>query len=932
MAILVANLSSSSFCFFSSHHRFQTQKEILVSDVRVRKNVIFNRASLRTDSISTFDRSATDANTRLRRFCESGNLESAVKLLRVSGKWDIDPRTLCSVLQLCSDSRCLNYGKEVDSFIRGNGFVIDSSLGSKLALMYTNCGDLKEASRVFDQVKIEKALFWNILMNELAKSGDFSGSIGLFKKMMSSGVEMDSYTFSCISKSFSSLRSVNGGEQLLGYILKSGFGDRNSVGNSLVAFYLKNQRVDSARMVFDEMTERDVISWNSIINGYVSNGLAEQGLSVFVKMLVSGVEIDLATIVSVFAGCADSSLISLGRAVHSFGLKACFSREDRFCNTLLDMYSKCGDLDSAKAVFTEMSDRSVVSYTSMIAGYAREGLAGEAVKLFEQMEEEGISPDVYTITAVLNCCSRNRLLDEGKRVHEWIKENDMGFDIFVSNALMDMYSKCGSMREAELVFSEMRVKDIISWNTVIGGYSKNCYANEALSLFNLLLEEKRFSPDERTVACVLPACASLSAFDKGREIHGYIMRNGYFSDRHVANSLVDMYAKCGALLLARMLFDDIASKDLVSWTVMIAGYGMHGFGKEAIALFNQMRQAGIEPDEISFVSLLYACSHSGLVDEGWRFFNIMRHECKIEPTVEHYACIVDMLARTGNLSKAYRFIENMPIPPDATIWGALLCGCRIHHDVKLAERVSEKVFELEPENTGYYVLMASIYAEAEKWEEVKRLRRRIGQRGLRKNPGCKTILCMFPRMTKRPEVETGTEETVRSVRLTRRARKTPERPLRRRRKDETAVKECSEPGRRGGGERDGQLRKERDVRDGERALRAVVEIERSAEQFVKEIEVTRRNGELASQITTEVGLVVGWWLQGSLAVGMFRDSRALSCFGSNGAEEEEGFLRGGMGAVVGAGVGEREGAAVIVAERWRRRMSNGNDGGFIVEE
>ncbi|CAN8231445.1 unnamed protein product [Cochlearia groenlandica] len=738
MLVTTTSLSSSSFCYFKTH------KEIK-SSIRARKDVIFNRASLRTVSIgsrdvTTLDRSATEANVRLRRLCEARDLDNAVKLLRVSGKCEIDPRTLCFVLQLCADSKSLENGKEVDSFINRNGFVVDSNLGSKLALMYTNCGELREARRVFDKVEIEKALFWNVLMNELAKSGDFSGSIGLFKRMMSSGVEMDSYTLSCVSKSFSSLRGVHGGEQFHGYVLKSGFGDCNSVANSLLALYLRNQRVESARKVFDEMSERDVISWNSMINGYMSNGLVEQGLLVFVEMLLSGVEIDLATIVSVFAGCADSGLISLGRAVHGIGVKACLSREDRFCNTLLDMYLKCGDLESGEAVFREMSDRrSVVSYTSMIAGYAREGLAGEVVKLFAEMEGEGISPDVYTVTAVLNCCARNRLLEEGKRAHEFIKEHDMGFDIFVSNALMDMYAKCGNMREAETVFSEMPVKDIISWNTVIGGYSKNCYANEALSMFHLMLEEKRFDPDERTVACVLPACASLSAFDKGREIHGYIMRNGYFSDRHVANSLVDMYAKCGALLLARLLFDDIASKDLVSWTVMIAGYGMHGFGKEAIALFEQKRQAGIEPDKISFVSLLYACSHAGLVDEGWRFFNIMRHECKIEPTLEHYACIVDMLARTGNLSKAYRFIENMPIPPDATIWGALLCGCRIHHDVKLAEIVAEKVFELEPENTGYYVLMANIYAEAEKWEEVKRLRVRIGRRGLRKNPGCSWI-------------------------------------------------------------------------------------------------------------------------------------------------------------------------------------------------
>ncbi|CAH2078612.1 unnamed protein product, partial [Thlaspi arvense] len=273
MAMLVANLSSSSVCLFPPR-RSQSQKEI-GSDVRVRRDVISNKASLRTvppvedrrdyaDSISTFDRSLTDANTRLRRFCEAGNLESAVKLLRVSGKWDIDRRTLCSVLQLCADTRSLKDGKEVDSFIRSNGFVLDSILGSKLALMYTNCG----------------------------------------------------------------------------------------------------------------------------------------------------IDIDLATVVSVFAGCADSGFISLGRAVHGLGLKACLSREDRFCNKLLDMYSKCGDLDSAKAVFTEMSDRTVVSYTSMIAGYAREGLAGEAVKLFTEMEGEGISPDAHTVTAVLKCCARNRLLEE----------------------------------------------------------------------------------------------------------------------------------------------------------------------------------------------------------------------------------------------------------------------------------------------------------------------------------------------------------------------------------------------------------------------------------------------------------------------------------------------------------------------------------------
>jgi pentatricopeptide repeat protein len=246
-------------------------------------------------------------------------------------------------------------------------------------------------------------------------------------------------------------------------------------------------------------------------------------------------------------------------------------------------------------------------------------------------------------------------------------------------------------------------------------------------------------PDGTTLACILPACVSLASLDRGKEVHGHILRNGFFSDQPVANALVDMYVKCGVPVLARLLFDMIPTKDLITWTVMIAGYGMHGFGNNAITTFNEMRQAGIEPDEVSFISILYACSHSGLLDEGWRFFNVMQDECNVKPKLEHYACIVDLLARSGKLAMAYKFIKSMPIEPDATIWGALLSGCRIHHDVKLAEKVAEHVFELEPENTGYYVLLANTYAEAEKWEEVKKLRQKIGRRGLKKNPGCSWI-------------------------------------------------------------------------------------------------------------------------------------------------------------------------------------------------
>ncbi|KAL9455888.1 hypothetical protein AB3S75_005173 [Citrus x aurantiifolia] len=645
-------------------------------------------------------------NAEISRFCEVGNLEKAMEVLYSSEKSKIDTKTYCSILQLCADLKSLEDGKKVHSIICESGIVIDDGvLGSKLVFMYVTCGDLKEGRRVFNKIDNGKVFIWNLLMHEYSKTGNFKESLYLFKKMQSLGIAADSYTFSCVLKCLA------------------------VVGNS--------RRVKDAHKLFDELSGRDVVSWNCMISGYIANGVAEKGLEVFKEMLNLGFNVDLATMVTVLSGCANCGALMIGRAVHAFALKACFSKEISFNNTLLDMYSKCGDLDGAIRVFEKMGERSVVSWTSMIAGYAREGVFDGAIRLFRGMVREGIEPDVYALTSILHACACDGLLEIGKDVHDYIKENDMQSSLYVSNALMDMYAKCGSMADAESVFNQMPVKDIVSWNTMIGGYSKNSCPNEALDLFVAMLQ--KFEPDGVTMACILPACASLAALERGREIHGYILRHGISADRNVANAIVDMYVKCGVLVLARSLFDMIPAKDLILWTIMIAGYGMHGFGCDAIATFNDMRQAGIEPDEVSFISVLYACSHSRLVDEGWRFFNMMRYECNIEPKLEHYACMVDLLSRTGNLSEAYRFIEMMPVAPDATIWGSLLCGCRIHHEVKLAEKVAEHVFELEPDNTGYYVLLANVYAEAEKWEEVKKLREKISRRGLKKNPGCSWI-------------------------------------------------------------------------------------------------------------------------------------------------------------------------------------------------
>ncbi|MQM12146.1 hypothetical protein Taro_045061 [Colocasia esculenta] len=696
--------------------------------------------SCRASALVCLEERKFDASAEVAGLCEVGDLRSAVGC--ISGAhfrgFQLDAAAYCSVLQLCADLGSLEEGRKVHAMLCSSGFPINGVVGSKLVFMYVRCGDLGEGRRVFDGFASKTNNFtWNLLLNEYTKMGNYSESILLFNRMRESGVNANSHTLSCVLKCVGALGRVQGGEQVHGYILKLGFDSYVAVGNALIALYCKCRQIHSAFEVFDGMPERDVISWNSMISGCAANGLPIKCIELLEEMWCSGISMDLATLVSIFPACAESGALSQGMVLHGFATKSGLIKEMTLNNVLLDFYSKCGNLGHAVKVFEKMSHRSVVTWTSMISGHTRAGQFEEAIRLFREMESEGVAPDLFVITSVLHACACNESLEEGKRVHEYVTRRKLEKNLFVANALMDMYAKCGCMTAAKMIFEHMVVKDTVSWNTMIGGYSKNCLPNEALTLFSEMQSQIR--PNSVTIACVLPALASLSFLDRGREMHAHVLRMGWYCDGYVANGLVDMYVKCGALKLARQLFDRILVKDLVSWTVMIAGYGMHGHGRDAIAVFKEMQRSAIEPDGVSFIAILYACSHSGLVEEGWRFFNTMRYEYKIEPQLEHYACMVDLLGRAGHLIEAYEFIQSMPIEPDSTVWGALLFACRIHRDVKLAEEAADKVFALEPENTGYYVLLANIYAEAEKWEAVKKLRERIGSNRLRKKPGCSWI-------------------------------------------------------------------------------------------------------------------------------------------------------------------------------------------------
>ncbi|KAF8653736.1 hypothetical protein HU200_061849 [Digitaria exilis] len=714
---------------------------------------VYSRCGQMEDAIQVFEimhpRDAISWNSMISGCFSNGWHGKAVDLFSImwSEGVEISSVTMVSVLPACAELGYELVGKVVHGYSVKSVLLwelefldsrIDAVLGSKLVFLYVKCGDMASARRAFDVMSSKSNLHvWNMLMGGYAKAGEFQESLLLFKQMHDLGITPDEHTISCLLKCITSLSLDRDGLVAHGYLMKLGFEEQCAVCNALISFYAKSNRIEDALEVFDAMPHQDTISWNSVISGCTSNGLNDEAIELFIKMWIQGQEMDSATLLSVLPACGQPCYCFFGRWLHGYSVKTGLIGETSIANAVLDMYSNCSDWHSTNKIFRSMDQKNVVSWTAMITSYTRAGLFNKVTGLLQEMVLDGIRPDVFAVTSALHAFAGDESLKQGKSVHGYAIRNGMEKLLPVANALMEMYVRCGNMEEAQLIFDRATNKDIISWNTLIGGYSRNNFANESFSLFGDMLLQSR--PNAVTMTCILPAAASLSSLERGREIHAYALRRGYLEDNYTSNALVDMYVKCGALLVAQLLFDRLTKKNLISWTIMIAGYGMHGRGRDAIALFEQMRRSGVEPDSASFSAILYACCHSGLTKEGWRFFNAMRNEHKIEPKLKHYACIVDLLSHTGNLKEAFEFIESMPIEPDSSIWVSLLHGCRIHRDVKLAEKVADRVFNLEPENTGYYVLLSNIYAEAERWEAVKKLKNKIGGRGLRENTGCSWI-------------------------------------------------------------------------------------------------------------------------------------------------------------------------------------------------
>jgi pentatricopeptide repeat protein len=537
----------------------------------------------------------------------------------------------------------------------------------------------------------------------------------------------------CIKK-----KALAEGKLIHAHINERGITNNTILQNTLVNMYAKCGKLMDARRAFEEMPERNVCSWTVMITAYSKHGLAEEAFALFHQMQRSGIQPNQFTFSSVLSACSDLAALQQGMEIHEKINRSGFQSNVAVANALVYMYAKCGRMDKARDAFDNMRQRNVISWTAMIAGYARNDWGEEALRLFEQMQLAGVKPNMKTFASVLPACGALSALQQGMKIHEEITRSGFQSDVIVDSALVDMYAKCGSIEKARDLFDKMSKRDAVSWTVMIAGCAQNGVGYEALRLFKQM-QLAGVKPIAKTFANVLPACANLAALEQGIEIHEEIIKSGFNSDILVMNALIDMYAKCGSIEKAREVFENLHTRDVVSWTAMIAGYAMHGFGKEAIALFQQMEDSGINPNDITLVCVFSACCHVGLVDEGYSYFNRMSTYYHITPRVEHYSCMVDLLGRTGRLEEARDLINKMPIKPDAAVWRSLLGACRIHHNVELGECVAEHLFELEPKNAAPYVLLSNIYAEAGKWAEIEKVRKMMKERGVIKTPGCSWI-------------------------------------------------------------------------------------------------------------------------------------------------------------------------------------------------
>ncbi|KAK7399469.1 hypothetical protein VNO78_10652 [Psophocarpus tetragonolobus] len=639
---------------------------------------------------------------------------------------------LASVIRACTQLGNLSIALQVYGFVVKRGFVQDVYVGTSLIDFYTKHGYVDEARLIFDGLEVKTTVTWTAIIAGYSKQGRSEVSLKLFNQMRDGNVYPDRYVISSVLSACSMLEFLEGGRQIHGYVLRRSFDTDVSVVNGIIDFYLKCHKVNIGRKVFNQLLDKDVVSWTTMIAGCMQNSFHGDAMDLFVEMVRKGWKPDAFGCTSILNSCGSLNALEKGRQVHAYAIRVNIDNDDFVKNGLIDMYAKCDSLTNARKVFDLVASINVVSYNAMIEGYSRQNKLVEALDLFREMRLL-LPPTLLTFVSLLGLSASLFILELSSQIHGLIIKYGVSLDNFAGSALIDVYSKFSCVGNARLVFEEIYDKDIVVWNAMFSGYNHQLENEESLKLYKDL-QMSRLKPNEFTFAAVIAAASNMASLRQGQQFHNQVIKMCLDEDPFVTNSLVDMYAKCGSIGEAHKAFSSTNQRDIACWNSMISTYAQHGEAERALDLFEHMIVEGAKPNYVTFVGVLSACSHAGLLDVGFRYFESMS-QFGIEPGIDHYACMVSLLGRAGKIYEAKEFIEKMPIKPAEVVWRSLLSACRVSGHVELGIYAAEMAISCDPADSGSYILLSNIFASKSMWANVRRVREKMEMNRVVKEPG-----------------------------------------------------------------------------------------------------------------------------------------------------------------------------------------------------
>ncbi|KAM1490351.1 pentatricopeptide repeat-containing protein At3g62890-like [Malus sylvestris] len=612
------------------------------------------------------------------------------------------------------------------------GFINDTYAASRILKFCTDSHFVHAdfSLKIFDRIDDANGFIWNTMMRAYVQRNRPQKALKLYKLMLEKNAGPDHYTYPLLVQACAIRVSGFEGKQIHGHVFKTGFDSDVYVQNTLINMYAVCENMGDARKLFDEIPVLNSVAWNSILAGYVRAGDAEKAKFVYDQMP---------------------------------------ERNTIASNSMIVLFGRTGCVNEACRLFEEMPEKDMVSWSALISCHEQNEMYEEALAKFLEMVANGVMVDEVVLVTVLSACANLLAVQTGKLIHGLVVKIGTESYVNLQNAFIHMYSNCGEIMAAQKLFNAAYNLDQISWNSMISGYLKCGLVENARTLFDSMPEkdivswsamisgyaqQDRFSetlalfqemqllgirPDETTLVSVVSACTQLAALDLGQWIHAYIRKNGLKINVFLGTTLINMYMKCGCVENALEVFEGTSEKGVSSWNALILGLAMNGLVEKSLETFSEMKKCGVAPNEITFIGVLGACRHMGLVNEGRRHFDSMVQEHKIERNVKHYGCMVDLLGRAGMLKEAEELIESMPMMPDVATWGALLGACKKHGDHDRGERIGRKLIELEPDHDGFHVLLSNICASKGNWDDVHEIRGTMMQHGVVKTPGCSMI-------------------------------------------------------------------------------------------------------------------------------------------------------------------------------------------------